>query len=189
MKKIKSGNRLTKNQETCQKELKKEIKNIKSKAKIASRGIPHKQIKIATAKLVELYKQPRFKDNHNFLLRRYSDLEKRNEIWYNVFIPFIVSVITTLVLEDKIRQFVECEIFALFERLKEIFPTIPPTDTLLNVMYWGCYVLIVVFACLVYVSLRKIFKSFERSPEVTIKENEMKIIKELLWEHKIFIKD
>lgn len=48
MRKIRRGNRLTKNQRKCQDELKKEIENVKKTARIVSRGIPHKQVKIAT---------------------------------------------------------------------------------------------------------------------------------------------
>ena len=193
MKKYRCGNRLTRNQRRCQKELKKEIEKVKRTAKSVSRGIPHKQVKIATAGLVELYQQPRFRDNQNFLLRRYSDLEKRNGIWYNIFIPFVVSVATTLILENKIRPFVENKIVTLFQELGETFASVSTMDTLLSVIYWGCYALLVVligiFVWFVFASMRMIFKSFERSPAETIKENEMKIIKALLCEHKIFLSD
>lgn len=193
MKKYRRGNRLTKNQKKCQKVLKKEIEKVKQNAKSVSRGIPHKQVKIATAGLVELYKQPRFRDNHNFLLRRYSDLEKRNGIWYNIFIPFVVSVATTFILENKIGPFVGDNIIVLFQELGGIFPSILTMDTLISVIYWGCYALVVVltgvFVWFVFASMRIIFKSFERSPAETIKENEMKIIKALLCKYKIFLPD
>lgn len=193
MNKYRKGNRLTRNQKTCQKELKKEIEKVKQNAKLVSRGIPHKQVKIATAGLVELYTQPRFRDNHNFLLRRYCDLEKRNGIWYNICIPFVVSVVTSFVLEDKIRPFVEVNIIALLQDLEKNFSSLSTMGTLFSVIYWGFYALTValigIFVWLVFASIRMIFKSFERSPAETIKENEMKIIKRLLCDYKIFLPD
>lgn len=71
MRGVRRGNKLTKNQRKCQDELKKEIENVKKTARIVSRGIPHIQVKIATEQIKKLYQQPRFRDNHNFLLRRF----------------------------------------------------------------------------------------------------------------------
>lgn len=126
-------------------------------------------------------------------MRRYSDLGRRNGIWYNIVIPFIVSIITTFVLEDTFRKPVENQILELFEMINETFSIIPPADWLLNVIYWGAYALVIILmailALLVFASVRSSFKSFERSPAETIKENEMKIIKALLCECNIFVQD
>lgn len=193
MRVIRRGNKLSRNQRKSQKELKKEIDRIKRTAKIVSHGIPHKQVKIATEHLMELYQQPRFRDNHNFLLRRYSDLERRNVIWYNVVVPFIVSIITTFALEDSFRKPLEQKILGLFGMIEETFSVKPSADWLFSVMYWGSYALVVVLmailALLVFDGVRLIFNSFKRSPEETIKENEMKIIKALLCECHIFVQD
>lgn len=92
--------RLNKNQKRCQKELVQEIKKVKQNAKKASRGIPHKQVKITTKLLKDLYNQPRFKDNQNFLLRRYTKLEKGDVLWFNLALPLFLSVFVTMIFQN-----------------------------------------------------------------------------------------
>ena len=50
--------KLNHNQRKCQYALEQELKKVKNTAKLRSRGIPHKQVKIATKLLQDLYDQP-----------------------------------------------------------------------------------------------------------------------------------
>lgn len=96
--------RLNKNQRKVQKELEKKVYAAKADAKSLSRGIPHKHIKIATRKLTELYDTVEFRNNHKFLLKRYANLEKREKMWNNLFLPVILSLLMSETLITKIKS-------------------------------------------------------------------------------------
>lgn len=183
--------RLNKNQRKVQKELERKVYAAKADAKNLSRGIPHKHIKIATRKLTELYDTAEFRNNHKFLLKRYANLEKREKMWNNLFLPVILSLLMSETLIAKIISVFVSETASTINEimtLREILPTMPMW---VQVLFWttvGVSMLAVgVSILLLGRCLIMLFKSFSRSPEEIIKDNETKIIEKILINEGVFI--
>ena len=177
--------KLTKNQKKCQKELLREIQNAKTQAKVCSHGIKHKYVIIATRNIQELYSYPRFCKNYNFLLRRYIKLEHASNIWLLIFLPILLSMLYDYCVNRLIPL--------PQQLLSELLPIMNPSSdvqvsilSILVILFF--FVLLVgIIACSFVRLAREIINSVSRTPESTILENELNIIKQLLVDNHILI--
>lgn len=133
----------------------------------------------------DLYDKPRFKDNQNYLLRRYTELEKKDTIWLNLCIPVFLTVMPSF-WRYLYQQIVETAV-----KLEDASAFVSATDSLLYALYTSCIVGLIVLALFTIWSVIYMWKlavsSLTRQPDSTLKENELQIIKSLLIEHKIFL--
>lgn len=183
--------RLNQNQRKNQKTLRKKVYAARADAKCLSRGIPHKYIKIATTKLSELYSTPEFKNNHKFLLNRYINLEKKEKIWSSLFLPVILSLLMSETLIAKLKSIIMAEASSTIGEIiafNEIIPILPTEVRILFGLAIGFSILAVgISIFLIGRCFFMLFKSFSRSPEEIIKDNEVKIIEKILSNEGVLI--
>lgn len=176
-------------QKQCQhhKKLREQIKKTKLDALKDSRECDHRYVKKATENLTELYKTSEFSENHNFLLKQYIKLNSQTSLLQIVFIPTILTVMIDLAKSI----FQEDGLPLLFNYLKEYIALQPYLDIVQNIIFcvaFLCFLLIFVLCILLIVKAFKwIIDLVSPSPESVIEQNELYIVKKLLFKHHILL--
>lgn len=159
------------------------ISNIKRSAKRDSHGNSYIQIQIATKRLQEFYSNPNIMENQDFLLWRYTELEKREKRWNSFWIPLFFSIFTLERL-SRMLQRMETDTSAAIDILKAV----AHEGIWFQVICCGLVLLFIVAVCtLVSYFVHLIISSFTRNPASTIVENELCILRTLLQLHKIVL--
>lgn len=175
---------------TEKQKLKHEILNVKKLAKKESHSSAYTQVQIATEHLQELYSSSHFRENTSFLLWRYTKLEKKDRIWTLLCIPAFISILGIVFSKENLVYFFQ-ELKADINTLINIFETASSLGLLVQLIYYGCIGIILLFIVLfVYyliVIIKLIFNSLTRNPNTTIIENELCILRVLLEHHKILL--
>ena len=178
--------KLSKKQKRRQKVMTRKIKTAKEQAKMASHGVQHKYVILATQNLQQLYSSPRFSRDNNFLLRRYMKLENNNNIWLVFMLPVFMSMLY------------DCVKDLLLPLLKTVAPELQSITSLLlaspsqitpSVIVMLLFILLLLAGILYSLCLiiHDLIISISRDAESTIRENELNIIKKILIDNKILI--
>ena len=171
--------KLTQNQKQCQRKLVREIKNAKAQALSYSHGIQHKYIIHATRNIAQLYKQPRFANNYNFLVNRYIQLEHASNLWQLFYLPLLISIVYDIVVQKLWPEVCLC--FPYIGQLTELIDESP-----LAISIQACLALFLLLAiilaiiCALWKTLCLMANSVSKNADTIIAENEMNIIKDLL---------
>lgn len=177
---------LTKNQKEEYSKIERKIQSIKKESRTLYKQKPFKQVKYATAKLSELYSSEIVRSNQNFLLRRYSTLEKRDNMWNIIWLPAVLSLLSIETIFEKINEIIE-----MISSLGALTAAIPLLERGEQIK---CYVMLSIIAlAIVALSIsfwklcEQIRYSLTRNADTTIIENEKCMIKALLIEHEILL--
>lgn len=174
-----------------QKELKKKVDAAKKEAKVAAKGDSGEHIKIANKKLEELYATAEYRNNSDFLLKRYSRLGAGEKLWVMIVVPVIAALLVPETFASVINS-VAAKPMEIAGEIDSLYVYIWAMPGRAQALFWMAVVFAILAGIMAVALIARLawalFKAFCRSPEETIRDNEAKIIERLLVEKGIFIK-
>ena len=161
-----------------------ELKNARNVKKDSN----HRYIKLATKNLIAFYHRPEIKENQEFLYERYTVLEHRTTLMPTLFLPLYIGVIIPQLIIYSFKAFPD-----LTENTVNLIQTMgqPATPFFLQLLA-AATVFLAVSAILfvVYMTFKlfkQVFYALLRTPDETITQNEIQIIRQLLTQQDILL--
>ena len=167
--------------------LEKRIVAAKVKAKKQSEGRPHKFVKYATNEIFELYKKPEFCKNQDFLLYRYSRVERKDRIWTNLVLPLVLTFTISI---EGIKALVDMgsSIFNVLALIPDVWKQMKVGQQVSTVASVLAIIGAVVITIRCVLSIGKMLTdSISRDAYTTIDENEMCIIRGILMNNGVLL--